>query len=76
MKNKTKRNLIIGFLYLTIISCHNKDRGLIITTDELKEIDTLEFHKLEDFDSLKRIRDSTYKIRIPASSSPKLKKDR
>jgi len=59
MKNQNKRKAIVGLLCLTIlVSCHNRDRGLIITTDELNKIDTLEFHKLEDFDSLKMRKDS------------------
>ena len=57
MKNKIK--VITGLLGVIIfVSCHNKDRGLVITTDELKKMDTLEFHKLEDFDSLNAIKDS------------------
>ena len=59
MAIKTLFSSIVGLLGLTIlVSCNNRDRGLIITTDELKKIDTLEFHKLEDFDSLKMRKDS------------------
>ena len=41
------KKIITVLLGLIIsVSCHNKNRGLVITTDELKKIDTLEFHKL------------------------------
>lgn len=70
MESKNMKKIITVLLGLIIsVSCHNKNRGLVITTDELKKIDTLEFHKLEDFDSLNVLKDSLYTRQIDSSKT-------
>lgn len=51
-------SISILVLSMMVLSCNNENKGLVITTEQLKKMDTLEFQRLEDFDSLQHIQDS------------------
>lgn len=55
-----KKINIIKLLVLCFFlkSCGTKEKGLVITTEQLKKMDTLEFHAMKDYDSLKLYKDS------------------
>lgn len=62
MKNYLNMALVIT-LVITTIACSSDNKGIVITTEQLEKMDTLVFHKLEDWDKLNLIEKDSLPIK-------------
>lgn len=61
---KNYLNMALGIiLVITTIACSSDNKGVVITTEQLEKMDTLEFHKLEDWDKLNLIEEDSLSIK-------------